>query len=282
MSWVNSDLGRREKNGDVMLRVGGTYGGFNKLDTLSSISFSVGQKRVFKLVNPGKTKGAAVFGLVASVFAPASNRVVFGRSGVGNLGPRLVAGGNVYEAFRGVHLFPRVATRRGIVIKRRYQDGSKIFDDMFEAGSRQGRRREVHDGTGRLLRFIKLKNFTSVISSDLTCNRREELRVTETLTDSPRLLLLSRPTTKVGRARADRLFRLVGGVRRRNIAILLVRRSVPLIVGLYSHVTILGFNGGVTRKAPTRVRGGSSIVRTCLNDRRRSLCTWNGQSWHLL
>lgn len=256
------------------MRMGRLAGGFNNLTTMSGISFTVRRGRLINLVNPGNTNGAAFFGLLANICIPARNAVRLRVSGGGILlgkgTPCGVASLNLTHAFRGVHLFGRLAIVSGMLVTVRDAVNRDAFRDLLHAPACCHGRTRVHRGTLRLLTVFRLRGGCSILTGGLPCNRRHQLRVIHTLTASPGVLFLSRPTTNVGPRRATRLATLVHGVRGSfGVAIILVRRSVSLIVGIYREVCILRCNHLLTGKAPRRVRGGPTMVGTCLKN-----------SWH--
>lgn len=238
---------------------------FNNLRTISSFRISVRGKRLCNLVNPGNTNGAAVFGLLANICGPSRKVVGLSKRSVAKGDAVSVGGTKVTEAFRGVHLFRRVDILSGMGTKLRGRSGCDLFANVMRAPGCFGIRGAVGRRTVGLLGIFSLSGRTSVLTSGLPCNGREGLRVTETLTAGPGLLLLSRPTTNVGPGRARRLVSAVHFIHSGfSVAVLLVRRSVGLISNVYRRLAMLGFNRILERNGASSILRSPRIVGTCL------------------
>lgn len=250
---------------DALLSMGGLKVSFKNLHTMGSFSLGVRGRRLCKLVKPGNTNGAAMFGLLAKMCGPSSKGILLSKGSLAKGGGVRVDGTKVTEAFRGVHLFGRLAILSGIGMKLRGRRRCSAVRKVLELPGCHGMRGRVSRGTVRLLGMFSLRGFTSCGTTGLPCKRREGLRVTETLTASPGLLLLSRPTTKVGPGRAKRLVSVVHFIESRfRVAVLLVRRSVGLMDNVYRRLAMLGFNRMLTRNGAASMLGSPRMVGTCL------------------
>lgn len=116
-----------------------------------------------------------------------------------------------------------------------------------------GRRVTLH--IHRDVRFIKLGN--SVISGSpfsLSNNRGEQMTVTSIVTVGPRILVLSRPYTKLSPGNESYVLSVVGRCRHSaNDAIVVISRSVRSITELYAGICIVGNNGITVDNDITRI-----------------------------
>lgn len=246
-----------------VVRIRNLAGQFGNLATIRSISFSIRGNSVANVVNPGNTNGSAAFGVVYNCCPPARNGVFCGNRSVAGGGTCRCAGVGVTHAFRVVGPLGGLDILSGIAT-------TTCFNR-----TNTGDRGRTGRHTVRILRFANLCRGHRIVSGSVNAPSRGHLRVTHTLTAGPRILFLSRGVTNLGPTRARRTVRLVHGVGRSNIAVLLVRRVVGTIIDLYRGIVILRRNRGVTRNAPRRIVGSPCIVRICLNAGGRNTDTWD-------
>lgn len=141
--------------------------------------------------------------------------------------------------FRRFNLLPRQAMLDGVTFKLRLR-------------KMPGRRHR--GGTCRDVTIMKLGKCRGRHISRLSKNVRRHIKLTHTLTGSPRILLVSRTFSTlsplVHRRVRSRLLSLRRGV---GHAVIFVARSLSRTVGLNSHVTVVGSNRIMRIKAPRRV-----------------------------
>lgn len=201
------------------------------------------------MINRGNTKGDALVGALLNLRRPVSKRVRVNSNlhqGRVNCLPRRAV---IRESFP-------TSIRR--VILSNYRDHYKLHPFCDQ---RRGRL------TRSTVRGVRVKSLTGYYCQRLSNNRRRHILLTHTLYTAQGVLLLSRPISNLSPGIAARVCRLVRGLgRRRNVAILVVSRSVRTTI--YCTDRVLRINRAVFFNAQ----------RTCLRDPRKQLFTTKGNN----
>lgn len=246
-------------SGRTLLGIGGLGGRFSvkgkrALGTISSISFRVGRKRAFKVINRSNYKGSATKHAVVNLCGHARNSILCSKGGI-----RAVARGREFTFREGVRvvfrspctsLGPQSAIRR--VVSRPVR-----IRKLCPGGGRQLRQ------ICRLLRSIKLGHSRTGHCPRRFDNKRErEVKVTHTLTLSPRFVVTSRPVSTLSMSMRTRMIGLLGKLRGGgNLACLFVTRSLSVIGRVDSEVNIVCLKGLIRLAADRGLCGGP--LRPC-------------------
>lgn len=228
-------LGREGEGGRVL----GTAG---YAMTIGGTGLAVGRKRFFMVVKLSNDNGSALLHYVGQLVGPAGKRMLVGKASVATTSSgRLlrVHHQRVTVIFRGFNLLPRHDILDGVTFNLRLR---KI----------PGRRHR--GGTVGDVRVIKLGKCRGRVIKRLSNKVRRHIKLTHTLTGSPRVLLVSRTFSTLSplvhmrvRSRVLTLRSGVGG------AVIFVARSLDRTVGLNSHVTVVESKRIIRIKASRRV-----------------------------
>lgn len=212
--------------------------------TLCSIGLGVPSNDCATLVKRANDKGSAIARRLGTLLGPARNdiavksHVVAGGSGGGGLGS-LQGGMKVIFRFPRSRLFRRAVT------------GSVTFKPV---GFNIDRRSTV-TVIGHMLPLINLsRSFVSHSPFSLSKNRVEHMTVTNMLTVRPRILILSRPATKLSPTNEQRVVGVFGRLRvSGNLAVMLIARRVGSITACTSRIIVLRGKAIIGVKRPSRV-----------------------------
>lgn len=202
--------------------------------TGSGVDFSVGRKRFIIVLNPDKTKGSAILGVLKKVSSTSRKRVDVSKISVSRFASGTLAAceqESINFIFRFCGLIPGLATGRGIRLTSRVSP-------------------RTHSTT-RIVQRMNLNRHVSGFPTRLSKNRRRHITVTHTLTGRPGLLLYSRPAKTLScRANGRILGLLRSAYLSAKAAIVIVARgrTVTTVTG---HVVRVGGTGMETvRRGP--------------------------------
>ncbi len=170
------------------MRVRGLAGGCGSLATISDLDLGIGGNRLFKLLNIGNTNGAAAVGVLYKLSRVSDNSTFLVKGDV--LASRGTIGGVVTMSPRRATMTPGLAIFRGLRL---------VYNMRNVRGDRDGR------GVRELVRLLGLGRMGGGHTNGLSNNFTEQLDVTLTLMDRPRVLFLSRPATVLSMVTEDRL-----------------------------------------------------------------------------
>ncbi len=186
------------------------------ISILRSVGLRVGPGRFISVLNPSNDNGSALVGVVNYLSIPSGKSCVLSNRCISDYArSRLdrVEKGGVKFVFRRFGLLPRLATCRGIRVPLlcRGLAPTREGRQILEALTRMNLASHVRRGPARL-----------------SNNRRRQITVTHILTTRPSVVLTSRPANGLSSASNRRVVGVVGSLRSRNGAVILVARSVGI------------------------------------------------------
>ncbi len=156
----------------------GVSGDFNGMGTLSNVSFRIRQNRLFNLVNPSNTNGAALFQLLAALLGPSRKQT-------------RISNFSVIGSCRTVHRHIKCVPKhfslcRSLAMRR----GLGFFTTLFNMGIRS---------SCSLITPVchRVRPFGGHETNGLSKNVGRGLTLSYTLVRHPDILFLSRPAANI-------------------------------------------------------------------------------------
>lgn len=224
---------------------------------MSHVYLAVHGKRVFKLLKPGNTNGSAAVLVVLKLARPASNSIRVYNVSSAERPVRMGQGVNCLP--RSIKFCSSVANSRGLVCATHLGNVSSTRTGI---------------GTLRLVRRIKLTKRVGGGAKGCSHNVHRQLKLTSILVGGPRVVVLSRPASKVSPTNIRRFVRLVERLDQgRKLAILFSSRRLSRIRGIYSHIKLFGDKGLIALVSVSSLGSGrrrlSSVCGRCVRRKKR-------------
>lgn len=249
-----------------LLGIRGVHGDCNGARILGSVDFSLGGNRILTVVNSSNSNGAALLEYLGFLRAPNGNGVSIGSGILFSDGSDSTGDSDRVQGeqlrfkliFRSFGLFPRCAIVRGVVLTPGLTTGRRVgrANRCVNTGDCGRTRRVVGDGTGSLLREMKLSRGDRSCPYGLDNNRRRHITVTETLTLGPSILYFSRPASTLSPRLANRILGIVHDLGASSDAVVIMARRVRFTESITSGVVFVTSNIVTRRNAPRRMVGG--------------------------
>lgn len=227
----------------VLVSVGGIHGRFKGLRILGSIGISVRGNSIIIVLKPDNSNGAAFLQYLGFLRRTSDKRVSFtnvrlslDRTSRGRV--TAIHGGATF-IFRKCGLFTGGATLRGMVL-------NLAAKQKVPGTSTRG-------ATRRTLRHINVLSQTSCCPSRLSKNRRRHIKVTQTVTIGPSIVLFSRPASTLSPRLIKRILGIVQSLTGSNAAVVIIARRVGFTRSMTARIVFVTSNIVIRRKASRSV-----------------------------
>lgn len=231
----------------------GIRGACNGHRIIGHIDLSITRNRVIKLLNPGKTKGAAAFCVTAKLRHPSDNGIYLSRVSVASLPVRRQTELNVNCLTRRPDVFHGLSITSGVhLILRRAQIPTRSRKSQLQS----------------LLGRFHLRGITGALNVRMSKKRQQQARLTQSLTSNPRnpgFLFLSRPFTKMSPVTITRVRRVMTGLHSHSVNVLVASRGIHRALHVVSHTCVVDSNRVLTSNGTSSLTRGPLIHRRCLN-----------------
>jgi ribose transport system ATP-binding protein len=200
---------------DVRKRFGATA-------ALDGVDFEVGGGEVHALIGENGAGKSTLMNILSGMFAPDSGDMLLDGARYAPAGPADARRGGIAHIHQELALCPHLAVAENIFLG-------------FEPS-----RREMHRRASRLLEeFGRGEIHPSRRTGDLSLADQQVVEICRALAFDARILLMDEPTSSLQRADVERLFRLIGRLRERGMAVIYISHFLEEVREIATRYTVL-------------------------------------------
>ena len=224
----------------VTVRVGG-------LLALSDIDFAVSTGEVLSVIGPNGAGKTTLFNVITGRVRPAAGSVSLRGQDLARL-----------PAFRIAQL--------GIV--RTFQK-TEVFGDLplIEGVAAGALARSDADPTARAreaLATVGLDRKAHLAAHQLSYGDQRLLELAQALAAAPQVLLLDEPASGMNHQECTHIMRLIGELRTRGLAIMLVEHNMHVVMNISDRVMVINYGKRIAHGTPEEVRGDPQVIEAYL------------------
>jgi branched-chain amino acid transport system ATP-binding protein len=236
-----------------LLAVTGLSAGYGRAEVLHEVSLTVNERQIVAIVGPNGAGKTTLMHAVMGLLPRSAGAVSYMGQAAGDAG---------WLVQRGVVLVPET---RALFTDMSVQDNLEL--GAF-ARWRQGAR-DLRPALADVFAvFPRLQERRRQLAGTLSGGERQMLALGRALMGQPRLLLLDEPSLGLAPKVVAEIFRVIGGLRDRGIAILLVEQNARAALQLSDYGYVLEMGRVVLHAASAALASDARVVETYLGRRR--------------
>jgi len=219
-----------ELNAPPLLRLEGISKSFGGTPVLTDVSFEVLAGEVHALVGENGAGKSTLMNIVSGVLQPDSGRMEWAGSPVAVRNPRAAQDLGISFVHQELALVPQLSIAENVFLGR--HPSRQIGLPIVKWGELRARSRELlaelgHDVDPR----------TPV--QELSIGEQQLVEIARALACVSRLIIMDEPTAPLSARETDRLFEVIGRLRRRGVSIIYITHRLKEIYGGANRVTVL-------------------------------------------
>ena len=192
---------------------------YGEIEALRGVSLSIDSGEVVTLLGANGAGKSTTLRAISGLQKPAGGDIVFDGKSIAGLGPEAIVKLGVAHVPEGRRLFPGLSARENI---------------MLGAASRGrvARSELVRESDEMFDLFPDIRPFADALGWTLSGGQQQMVAVARGLMAKPRLLLLDEPSLGLAPVIVQKVFAIIGEIRRRGTTVLLVEQNARMALSV--------------------------------------------------
>jgi branched-chain amino acid transport system ATP-binding protein len=219
---------------DALLRVSNLSAGYGKIGVLHEVMLTIAVGEVVALLGPNGAGKTTLLAALSGLIGWTSGEATFDGKSLGRLSPRDCARIGLVQVLEGHRVFTQVS----------------VTDNLLLAGYDLPRGERLARIDEALSYFPEIAEKRHERGGALSGGQQQMLAVAQGLVRRPRLLMLDEPSAGLSPVLVDRVLSVVGTLRQKGTAVLLVEQLIEKALRASDRVYALA-QGRIVLEAPT-------------------------------
>jgi len=219
---------------DTLLDVRALDAGYGKIGVLHGVDFAIAPGEVVALLGPNGAGKTTLLSAVSGLIRPSAGSVGFGGRDLTGRSPRECARAGLVHVIEGHRVFTQISVQDNLELAGYDLPGSERGQRIDEA----------------LTFFPEIAAKRHERGGALSGGQQQMLAVAQGLVRQPKLLMLDEPSAGLSPVLVDRVLNVIGQLRARGIAVLLVEQLIEKALAAADRVVALA-QGRIVLEAAT-------------------------------
>jgi len=237
---------------------------FKGLHAVTDLDLSIDVGEIVGLIGPNGAGKTTVFNLITGFLKPTKGEVIFDGEDITGKKPHVIAKRGVVRTFQLDRIFLDFSVIQNVVTASHLYAGVGFLEAVFDTSHYKEKNKGAWDHAMKILEFVKLENKKNEIARNLSHGHQKLLAIAVGLAANPKILLLDEPLGGMNPAEVDSTLKIIGEIRNRGTAILLIEHNMKAVMSTCDRLIVLNFGEEIARGTPEEMQQNNDVIHAYL------------------